>query len=130
MKDLTARTTLISTLYQSTHAAGESCAEHAQIVAALEAGDLPLAIAQLRRHIGSVADHLGQVTAAEDPLASLRAALSSRKAAAPPAIPAISATPADALQAASAPTRRPRRSRLFTDLIPPATPPSPNPTET
>ena len=35
LKDLTARTTLIATLYQSTHAASESCAEHAQIVAAL-----------------------------------------------------------------------------------------------
>ena len=39
LKDLTARTTLIATLYQSTHAAGASCAEHAEIVAALEAGD-------------------------------------------------------------------------------------------
>ena len=79
LKDLTARTTLIATLYQSTHNAGESCAEHAQIVAALEAGDLPLAIAQLRAHIGSVAEHLGQQTDADDPLASLRAALSPRR---------------------------------------------------
>ncbi len=79
LKDLTARTTLIATLYQSTHNAGESCAEHAQIVAALEAGDLPLAIAQLRAHIGSVAEHLGRQTDADDPLASLRAALSPRR---------------------------------------------------
>jgi len=92
LKDLTARTTLIATLYQSTHAASESCAEHAQIVAALEAGNLPEAIALLRRHIGSVAEHLGQDAAADDPLAPLRAALS------------------------------PRRRALFTDLIPPANP--------
>ena len=78
LKDLTARTTLIATLYQSTHNAGESCAEHALIVAALEAGNLPLAIAQLRAHIGSVAEHLGQQADASDPLAPLRAALSPR----------------------------------------------------
>jgi len=105
LKDLTARTTLIATLYQSTHAASESCAEHGQIVAALEAGDLPLAIARLRHHIGSVAEHLGQDTAADDPLARLRAALVPR---------------APAATAPAAAARRPRRRRPFTDLIPPA----------
>ena len=39
LRDLTARTTLAATLYQSTHEARQSCAEHAPIVAALEAGD-------------------------------------------------------------------------------------------
>jgi DNA-binding GntR family transcriptional regulator len=119
LKDLTARTTLIATLYQSTHAASASCAEHAQIVAALEAGDLPLAIARLRAHIGTVSEHLGQDATADDPLAPLRAALSPLKANAggPPA-----ATPAAAPAAASPITRtarRPRRTALFTDLIPP-----------
>ncbi len=107
VKDLTARTTLIATLYQSTHAAGESCAEHAQIVAALEAGDLPHAIALLRRHIGSVADHLGQTATADDPLAPLRAALSPLKS-----------NPANEAAAAPAAARRPARKRLFSDLIP------------
>ena len=104
LKDLTARTTLIATLYQSTHAAGESCAEHALIVAALAAGDLPLAISRLRQHIGGVSDHLGQQTAADDPLASLRAALSP-------------------LQSSPAPsTRAAARKRLFTDLLSPVSP--------
>jgi DNA-binding GntR family transcriptional regulator len=115
LKDLTARTTLIATLYQSTHAASESCAEHAQIVAALEAGDVPGAMQLLRAHIGTVAEHLGQDAAADDPLAPLRAALTPLKAravadAAPPA--------------ATKPTRRPRRTALFTDLIPPVVPPT------
>ena len=115
VKDLTARTTLIATLYQSTHAAGESCAEHAQIVAALESGDLPHAIGLLRRHIGTVANHLGQTATADDPLAPLRAALS----------PLKSSPAADAGAAPSAPSpqRRPARRRLFSDLIPAPNPP-------
>jgi DNA-binding GntR family transcriptional regulator len=36
LRDLTARTTLVATLYQSTHDARQSCLEHGQIVAALE----------------------------------------------------------------------------------------------
>ena len=107
VKDLTARTTLIATLYQSTHAASESCAEHGQIVAALEAGDLPHAIALLRAHIGGVADHLGQTATADDPLAPLRAALSPLKS-----------NPAGDAPAAASTARRPARKRLFTDLIP------------
>ena len=114
LKDLTARTTLIATLYQSTHAASESCAEHAQIVAALEAGDQPRAIALLRAHIGSVAQHLGQDATADDPLAPLRAALSPLQA----GRPATAATPAPSPR----PARQPRRRALFTDLIPPANP--------
>ncbi len=114
VKDLTARTTLIATLYQSTHAAGASCAEHAQIVAALEAGDLPHAIHLLRQHIGSVADHLGQTATADDPLAPLRAALSPLKS-----------NPATDADAAPAAARRPARKRLFSDLIPAPTPTTP-----
>lgn len=48
-------------------------------MAAREAGDLPLAIAQLRAHLGSVAEHLGRQADASDPLAPLRAALSPRR---------------------------------------------------
>lgn len=114
VKDLTARTTLIATLYQSTHAAGESCAEHAQIVAALESGDLPHAIGLLRRHIGTVADHLGQTATADDPLAPLRAALSPLKS-----NPATDAAPATAGR------QRPARKRLFSDLIPSTPKPTP-----
>jgi DNA-binding GntR family transcriptional regulator len=39
LRDLTARTTLIAMLYQSTHDAVQSCAEHVEIVQALQAGD-------------------------------------------------------------------------------------------
>jgi len=99
LKDLTARTTLIATLYQSTHAAGESCAEHAQIVAALEAGDQAQGIALLRAHIGSVAQHLGQDAAADDPLGPLRAALSP-----------VQAGRAAAARATQAPSPRPARA--------------------
>jgi DNA-binding GntR family transcriptional regulator len=124
LKDLTARTTLIATLYQSTHAAGESCAEHAQIVAALEIGDLPLAIQRLRAHIGSVAEHLGQDATAEDPLASLRAALSPLRARGP-ALAAPGAAAGAAGAAASTLVRR-RRTRLFTDLLPASNPANPS----
>jgi DNA-binding GntR family transcriptional regulator len=112
LKDLTARTTLIATLYQSTHAAATSCDEHAAIVAALEAGDMPLAMARLREHIDSVARHLSRETATDDPLAPLRAALSPLKAG----------------------SGAPRRKRLFSDLVPDSKPasespdPNPNPT--
>ena len=118
LKDLTARTTLIATLYQSTHAASESCAEHAQIVAALEAGDQPRAIALLRAHIGSVAQHLGQDATADDPLAPLRAALSPLQAGRPATAAGKAATPAPSPR----PARAPRRRALFTDLLPPANP--------
>jgi hypothetical protein len=37
LRDFTARTTLIAMLYQSSHDAAQSCAEHVQIVDALEA---------------------------------------------------------------------------------------------
>jgi len=104
LKDLTARTTLIATLYQSTHAASQSCSEHAAIVDALAAGDLPLAAQRLREHIGEVADHLG---APRHHDASLRQAL------------------------APVPEAQAPRRRLFTDLLSPvsAVPPVPHPEE-
>src|SRR5574343_778520 len=43
LRDFTARTTLIAMLYQSTHDAAHSCAEHGRIVQALEASDWVLA---------------------------------------------------------------------------------------
>jgi DNA-binding GntR family transcriptional regulator len=99
LKDLTARTTLIATLYQSNHAAERSCADHARIVAALEAGDHALAAQRVRAHIEDVANHLG-TPSHDDPAAALRAAL----------LPDADAG------AAAAPAKAPRQ-RLFTDLI-------------
>lgn len=74
LRDLTARTTLIATLYQSTHEAAVSCQEHAGIVGALERGDNERATALMREHIGNVAAHLSPPVS-PDPLAPLRAAL-------------------------------------------------------
>jgi DNA-binding GntR family transcriptional regulator len=77
LRDLTARTTLAASLYQSKHDAGQSCAEHAAIVAALEEGQLELARQRMLEHIGSVEAALG--SSAPDTLLSserLRAALS------------------------------------------------------
>lgn len=79
LRDLTARTTLIASLFQSTHDAAQSCADHARIVAALEAGDHAQAIVLLRGHIGTVAGHLGTPTGRDDPLDGLRTALAPRR---------------------------------------------------
>lgn len=54
LRDLTARTTLAATLYQSRHDARQSCAEHEAIVAALEAGDTRHARTLMMEHIGHV----------------------------------------------------------------------------
>ena len=58
LRDLTARTTLVATLYQSRHDAKQSCAEHSHIVAALESGDFPLARERMLAHIGHVEEAL------------------------------------------------------------------------
>jgi DNA-binding GntR family transcriptional regulator len=77
LRDLTARTTLAATLYQSRHEAGQSCAEHDAIVAALEAGDRAKARKLMIDHIGNVERSLEVDTAAEpDAPARLRATLS------------------------------------------------------
>jgi DNA-binding GntR family transcriptional regulator len=60
LRDLTARTTLVATLYQSSHDARESCADHARIVGALEAGDVPSAERLMLAHIGNVESALGK----------------------------------------------------------------------
>lgn len=107
LKDLTARTTLIASLYQSTHDATRSCADHARIVAALEAGQIAQAAVHVREHIREVAEHLRHPTV-EDPASRLRAALM-------PAVPKPDAS--DSPRKANA---RPRR--LFTDLVDSETP--------
>jgi len=74
LRDLTARTTLIAMLYQSSHDAAHSCEDHVRIVAALERGDIALAEALMAEHIGTVQAHL-RLPASNDPLALLRDAL-------------------------------------------------------
>ena len=54
LRDLTAHTSLIAALYQSDHDAWQSCADHVEIVDALEAGDLELARTRMLEHIGNV----------------------------------------------------------------------------
>jgi DNA-binding GntR family transcriptional regulator len=60
LRDLTARTTLVATLYQSSHDARQSCADHAGIVSALASGDIARAESLMLEHIGSVESALGQ----------------------------------------------------------------------
>lgn len=101
LRDLTARTTLVAAVFQSTHDAELSCSEHVVIVAALERGDTGGAAELMRAHIGAVAAALGTPAPQADPLGPLRQALQA------PASPAATAD-------------KPRRARrLFTDLIAP-----------
>jgi len=74
LRDLTARTTLISMLYQSSHDADQSCDEHVEIVAALEQGDFAKAERLMGDHIGNVEAGLRRAPA-QDALAHLRDAL-------------------------------------------------------
>ncbi|KAF1023830.1 MAG: HTH-type transcriptional regulator LutR [Paracidovorax wautersii] len=62
LRDLTARTTLAASLYQSRHEASQSCAEHTAIVEALQAGDTALARERMLQHIGHVEDALDPAT--------------------------------------------------------------------
>ena len=83
MRDLTARTTLVATLYQSTHDARQSCADHAGIVAAMAAGDIARAEALMVKHIGNVQEALDESSAVTgDARERLRATLTPLK---PPA---------------------------------------------
>ena len=76
MRDLTARTTLVALLYQSTHDASQSCDQHAEIVAALARGDTAAAEALMRDHIGNVQGALQESSSTStDELARLRASL-------------------------------------------------------
>ena len=58
LRDLTARTTLVATLYQSTHDARASCADHERIVASIAEGRMEEAAALMLGHIGNVEDAL------------------------------------------------------------------------
>ena len=74
LRDFTARTTLIAMLYQSSTDAAQSCAEHVQIVEALEAGDLPRAEQLMAAHLSMWQVKL-KIPLETDPLAQLRDAL-------------------------------------------------------
>ena len=74
LRDFTARTTLIAMRYQSSADAAQSCAEHGQIVAALETGDLARAEELMAAHLRTWQTKL-HVPAEADPLAQLREAL-------------------------------------------------------
>ena len=60
MVDLSARTTLVSALYQSQAAAQESNDDHANIVAALAAGNMAAAETLMRAHIDALAARLDE----------------------------------------------------------------------
>ena len=78
MRDLTARTTLVALLYQSTHDASQSCDDHAAIVDALAKGDTATAEKLMLAHIGNVQGGLNESAASEggdDQLSRLRASL-------------------------------------------------------
>jgi DNA-binding GntR family transcriptional regulator len=76
MRDLTARTTLVASLYQSTHDARQSCDDHGRIVAALAAGDAEKAQRLMATHIGSVQEALDESSVASgDARERLRASL-------------------------------------------------------
>ena len=74
LRDLTARTVLISALYQSTHDAQESCDEHQDITDAIAANDSQRAAELLIAHIGNVESGLTK-RIDHDPLLDLRQAL-------------------------------------------------------
>jgi DNA-binding GntR family transcriptional regulator len=74
LRDLTARTVLISALYQSTHDATESCDEHEAMTDMLAQGDLDRAAALMIAHIGNVEAGLTK-RIDRDPLLDLRNAL-------------------------------------------------------
>ncbi len=78
LRDFTARTTLIAMRYQSPEDAAQSCAEHVDIVAALEAGDLRKAEQLMAAHLSTWQVKL-QMPGEADPLAKLRQALAPLK---------------------------------------------------
>ena len=75
LRDFTARTTLIAMRYQTPEDAAQSCAEHVEIVAALEAGDLRRAEQLMAAHLSTWQVKL-QMPGDADPLSKLRDALS------------------------------------------------------
>lgn len=94
LRDLTARTVLISMLYQSTHDASQSCAQHAEIVAAMQRNDRGHAAQLMADHIGYVEAGLTvRVEPEPDPLQGLRDVIGARAGkthlAPPPSVPAL-----------------------------------------
>ena len=77
LRDFTARTTLIAMRYQSPEDAAQSCAEHVEIVAALEAGELKRAEQLMAAHLSTWQRKLH--VPGEDPLHKLRTALAPMK---------------------------------------------------
>ncbi|WP_395322475.1 GntR family transcriptional regulator [Variovorax sp. UC74_104] len=75
LRDLTARTMLVAMRHQSPREALRSCAEHAQIVEALEDGNLALAEKRMARHLRSWESKLHVPVVADNPLDQLRQAL-------------------------------------------------------
>lgn len=67
LRDLTTRTTLTAMLYQSSHHARQSCAEHVGIVAALESGDLMQAEQLMHAHLCNVEAGLNQSVRSDRP---------------------------------------------------------------
>ena len=76
LRDLTARTTLAATLYQSRHDASASCTEHEAIVAAMERGDMAEARQRMLQHIGHVEEGLQTEQSTPSQAEKLRATLS------------------------------------------------------
>jgi DNA-binding GntR family transcriptional regulator len=74
LRDLTARTILIASLYQSTQDATVACDEHEQITNCLAAGDYQRAAQQMISHLDSVEAGLTKQVE-NDPLIDLRIAL-------------------------------------------------------
>ena len=101
LRDFTARTTLTAMRYQSDRDAARSCAEHAQIVDALGAGDLARAEQLMALHLSTWQSKL-PIPEENDPLEQLRNALQPVDNAAP--IPHAGAVPAPS-------ARRTRKSR-------------------
>ncbi|MEO5670986.1 MAG: GntR family transcriptional regulator [Ramlibacter sp.] len=99
LRDFTARTTLIAMRYQSPEDAAQSCAEHVEIVAALEAGDLPRAEQLMAAHLSTWQVKL-QMPGDTDPLARLRLALAP-----------VQGTAQELPSTDSPPARKPRASR-------------------
>lgn len=75
LQDLTTRTVLIAALYQSSHDACESSAEHELIIDALEAGDVPEAARLMDTHLRHVENALNE-RHVRSRLKNLKAALS------------------------------------------------------
>jgi DNA-binding GntR family transcriptional regulator len=82
IRDLTARTTLISMLYQPKEKAEQSSHDHEEIVAALENGDLSTAADLMSAHIDHVENGLN-LNATPDPMSGLREAFATLTASAP-----------------------------------------------